>query len=253
MQTDAVKNRQVLRESIQWLMLHYKLLAVIGLCYLGVDKIIEDLPFNNTDHINMVHLLRDFSFKVFTLDMIENMLTIFLIYILVTGIMMTLNQRPLTVNAISISLERKRRELFRITFVVALVITILSMVLESIIYWLDAPLWLSGFVIIFASSTFAIFFIFSPHEMLYNDRKTFESILTSFRIGRRHYFQLISLMIFIGLLHTMVEVALDYFLEPGNYFSRVISAVNGFGLIIVISGVVTIFYHEVLKNNESVK
>lgn len=250
MQKKTIANKSILKESIQWLMLHYKLIIVVGLSYLGMDKIIEDLPFYDPSAVNMIHTLQAFSIQVFVMDIIEHMLLIFLIYIIVTAIMMTLNQRPLTVNAISIALNRKRKELFRITFVVALIISLMSMVLSSLILWLDAAYWMSEFFIVFASATFAIFFIFSPHEMLFKNKKTIDSILASFKIGKRYYFQLILLIFCVGFIHSFFGMLLDYLLTSTNYFFLVFTALNKFGLIMVITGMVTIFYYKISNENE---
>lgn len=240
-----IENKQIARESIQWVILHFKLIFVVGLSYLGMDKIIEDLPFYEPSATNMIHTLNSFNLQVFCMDLVENMLLLFLVYVMVTAVTMTLNQRPLTVNAISIALGRKRKELIRVTLVVGLIISFMSMVLSSVIIWLNASYWLSEFVIVFATAMFSLFIIFAPHEMLIKNNKMIESIKNSFGIGKRYFLQLIRLTFCVGLVQSFLNHLLEYLFAPSNYFYMVFRAFNSFGLIILVSVMVTIFYYQI--------
>lgn len=242
-------NKTIFKQSIQWLSLHYKLIVVVGLCYLGMDKIIEDLPFYNPLAINMIHTLRTFSFQEFLMNTIENMLLLFLLYVMITAVTMTLNQRPLTINAISIALGRKRKEIFVITFLVSIIISILSMVLSSLILWFGTSYWLSEFFIIFATATFSLFFIFLPHELLFKNKTILVSLIKSFKIGKKYYFQLLSMIFFVGFIHSFINMGLSYVFLSSNYFYIVLRALNKFGLIIIISTLVTIFYYKLDENS----
>ena len=249
MEKKLIRNKVILKESVEWSLLHRKLIVIVALCYLGMIKIMVDLPFYDPDKVNMIHSLGSFNFNVFFMDLIEYMLLLFLVYVMVIAVTMTLNHRPLTINAVSIALNRKKKKLLGISIVVGLIATIMSMALTSLVLWLDASYWLSEFFILFLTASFSLFFVFFPHEIILHNTPIFKALVNGFKLSKFYFKKLLALTFCLGFIHSIFNEIVSYFLLPTNYFYRVLTGTSDFVLIIVAAVVVTIFYYDI-KNKK---
>lgn len=235
---------EVIKISIQWFIRHMKTMVVIALSYLGVDKILEDMALDTMSYGNYHGTAKEF-FSTLAVDGLMYLGMMLLVYVIICVVSITLDKRPLTMNAISLYLKRNTRGVIvAIGFIV-----MLGLVGKYTFQWISDAIGIHSEYMLFVIAGYGalgILFAFIPHELMINNQGGFQSVRNSLKKTVPYYGKLFVMHLFLTFLFLINRAIIDWLL--GGFFERALATVNIYVFISMNAIALTVFYHKIIRD-----
>jgi hypothetical protein len=235
----------VLKSSIQWILHHRKTVVVIALSYLGLDKILEDMAFYTISYGTYTGSAKEFL-ATLTVDALVYLGMMFFLYVWVCVVSITLDNRPLTMNAISLYLRRNTAGVVVAIGIIVIAGLVGNLVYQLILEWIDLDALLTV-VIALVYGGIGILFSMMPHELMINNQSGFKAFKNSLKKTSHYFGKLFSLVLMITMIYLIDMAIIDWLLK--SFMNRAFNALNNYLYIGILATSITIFYHKIIRDD----
>lgn len=235
----------VLKASVRWILQHRKTVIVIALGYLGLDKILEDMAFYTISYGTYSGTAKEF-FSTLTVDALVFLGMMFFIYIWICVVSITLDSRPLTLNAISLYLRRNAGGVVGAIGIIVIVGLFGNLVYQWIIDAIEMDLLLTVVIAVIYGSI-GILFSMMPHELMINSQSGFNALKHSLKKTIQYYDKLFALVLMITTIYLMDMAIIDWLFK--GFILRALNATNNYLYVGVLATAITIFYHKIVRDD----